>query len=118
VVTSADVEAVAEAAGRVTDLIEQGVKVISERPDFTFTKLADLKIRMIGDASKDARARADEIAGNAGCRVSDVRNARMGVFQITRPDSTDVTGSGIYDTSTIDKDVRSVVTLTLGIQAR
>jgi hypothetical protein len=39
----------------------------------------------------------------------------MGVLQITRPHSTDVSGEGIYDTSTIEKDVTAVVTLTLAI---
>jgi len=41
----------------------------------------------------------------------------VGVMQITRPESTDVSDEGIYDTSTIDKDVRAVVTLTLGLAA-
>jgi hypothetical protein len=40
----------------------------------------------------------------------------MGVIQITQPDSTDVASYGRYDTSTIDKDVSVVVTLTLGIE--
>jgi hypothetical protein len=34
----------------------------------------------------------------------------MGVIQITRPNSTQVSGEGICDTSTIEKDVTVVAT--------
>ena len=52
-------------------------------------------------------------ATQAGCRVGEVRTARMGVLQVTQPDSTETTGGGVYDTSTIEKDVCAVVSLTI-----
>ena len=116
-VTSSNVERVAAAAGEVTQLLRDNVRVQSSPPQFTYTKLADLKVQILGEASKDARARAEEIATNAGCRVSDVRGAQMGVIQITRPNSTDVSGYGLYDTTTIDKDISVVVTVTFGIES-
>ena len=73
---------------------------------------------MIGEASKDARQRADQIVTHAGCSIGEVRVARMGVLQITRPECTEVSSSGIYDTSTIDKDVNSVVSLTFALENR
>jgi len=79
--------------------------------------LPRLKIDLMGSASKDARARADEIAKNAGCRVAEVRSAHMGVLQITRPFSTEVSGYGVHDTGTIDKDVQAVVTASFRIEA-
>lgn len=106
---------VAAAAGEVTELIEQGIHVVSFRPEYYYSKLASMKIDMMASASRDARSRADQIASNTGCRVGDVREARMGVLQITSPHSTEVSGSGIYDTSTIEKDIRAVVTVTFGI---
>jgi hypothetical protein len=39
----------------------------------------------------------------------------MGVLQITRPHSTEVSSYGIYDTDTIDKDVRAEVSVTFGV---
>jgi hypothetical protein len=53
---------------------------------------------------------------NAGCHIVEVRQARMGVLQITQPNSTAVSDSGIFDTATIDKDVTAVVGLTFGIR--
>ena len=115
-VTTPRVEAVAGPAAAVTELIEQGVKIVSDAPSFYYSKIADLKVEMIGGASRDARARADQLVSNAGCTIAEVRHARMGVLQITQPNSTDVSDTGIYDTSTIEKDVTSVVALTLGIR--
>jgi len=114
-ITTDHVEAVASPAGEVTDLIRDGVNIVSSAPEYIYSNLADLKIEMIGEASKDARARAEQIVNNAGCAIAEVRTARMGVLQITRPNSTEVSSSGMNDTSTIDKDVTSVVSLTLGL---
>ena len=46
--------------------------------------------------------------GAAGARVGKVKQMRMGVFQITPPDSTSVSDTGMNDTSTIDKKVTAV----------
>ncbi len=116
VITTSRIESVAAPAAAVTELIEQGVKIVSDAPNFYYSKIAELKVEMIGEASRDARARADQLVTNAGCTIAEVRHARMGVLQITQPNSTDVSDSGIYDTSTIEKDVTSVVSLTLGIR--
>jgi len=117
-VTSPQVTAVSGAAAEVTELIQEELDIQSGTPEYYYTKIGDLKIEMIGEASRDARMRADQIVEHAGCGIGEVRNARMGVLQITRPESTDVSPGGIYDTSTIDKDVTAVVSLTFGIQNR
>jgi len=117
-VTTSDVQRVAGAAGQVTQLLREGVHVQSSPPKYTYTKVGDVKIAILGEASADARHRADEIAAKAGCTVSEVRDARMGVMQITRPNSTRVTSYGIYDTDTIEKDISVVVTVTFGIAAK
>ncbi|MCZ6572965.1 MAG: SIMPL domain-containing protein [Planctomycetota bacterium] len=117
-VTTGALERVAAAAGKVTELIKQDVLVVSQPPEYYYTRIADLKIELMGLASRDARARAEEIARNAGCTVGEVRAAHMGVLQVTRPHSTEVRSYGIYDTGTIDKDVRAVVTVTFGVQAQ
>ncbi len=116
-VTTPQVDRAETAAGAVTELLKDNVKVVSSRPQYYYSKVADLKVQILGDASRDARARAEEIARSSGCRVTDVRRAQMGVIQITQPNSTEVSGYGLYDTSTIDKDVSVVVTLTLGIES-
>lgn len=115
-VTTSQVDRVASAAGEVTQLYDD-VKVTSSQPEFLYTRIADMKVKILGEASRDARNRANEIAANSGCRVSDVRDAQMGVIQITRPNSTEVSGYGVYDTDTIEKDVSVVVTLRFGLDS-
>ena len=40
----------------------------------------------------------------------------QGVFQITPRFSTEISAGGMYDTSSIDKTIRAVVTVTYGIE--
>jgi hypothetical protein len=115
-IRTTDVKRVEKTAGEVTELIKVGAHVESLAPEFIYTGLADLKIEMIGEATRNARERAEKIAVNSGCHIGAVRDARAGVLQITRPWSTEVMSGGSNDTSSIDKDVSSVVHLTLVIE--
>lgn len=111
-----DVERVSQTAGKVTQLIQEGVLVISQPPEYHYSDPAVLKVELMGAASKDARTRAEEIARAAGCRLGQVRAATMGVLQITPPYNTETSAEGIVDTSTIEKDARAVVTATFQIE--
>ena len=48
--------------------------------------------------------------------VGQIKQVRMGVFQITAPDSTDVSDGGINDSSTIEKKVTAVANVTFSIK--
>lgn len=114
-ITTGEVDRVHRAASAVTELLQEGISVISRRPEYTSTRLAEARVGIVGLASADARARAEEIAAKAGAVVSEVRHAQQGVMQVTTPSSTEVAGYGIYDTSTIDKEVSIVMTITFGL---
>ena len=114
-VRSHDVERVAQIAREATELINQGILLDSSPPQFYYTKLGDLKVEMLGEAAKDAKARAEKIADSTGNKIGTVRSARMGVMQITAADSTEVSDYGIYDTSTIDKDLTAVVSINFAV---
>jgi len=64
---------------------------------------------MLGLATNDAKLRAQKIAEQAGTEIGDLKSASMGVFQITAPYSTEVSDYGMYDTSTIDKQITAIV---------
>ena len=64
---------------------------------------------MQAEAAHDARARADQIASNSGCRVGEVRYARMSVPQITPLFSTNESDGGYDDTSSMDKKITAIV---------
>lgn len=108
-VTSNDVDHIAEVARNVTGLIQQGVNIESEAPRYFYTKLADLKISMLAAATQDAAARAAQIAQNSGSSLGAIHDADMGVLQINPAHSTDVSGYGNNDTSSLEKDVIAVI---------
>lgn len=114
-VRSADVAKIAQVAREATELINQGILVESSAPRYYYTKIGDLKVEMLGEAAKDAKERAEKIASSTGNSIGSVRSARMGVLQITAADSTDVSDYGVYDTSTIDKDMTAVVNVSFAV---
>jgi uncharacterized protein len=114
-IKSFEVEKIAQIAREATELINQGILIESRAPQFYYTKIGDLKIEMLGEAAKDAKERADKIAASTGNSIGSVRSARMGVLQITAADSTEVSDSGIYDTSSIDKDMTAVVNVSFAV---
>lgn len=100
------VEQIAPARLKVNRLITEGIKVSSEAPRYYFTKLNDIKPEMLSEATRNARAAANEFATNAGVRTGGIRSARQGGFQVR-----DV-GEDYGDTGRIDKEVRVVTTIT------
>jgi hypothetical protein len=114
-VTSSDVDKIAQIARESTELINRGILLKSQAPQFYYTKLGDLKIEMLGEAAKDAKARADRIAVSTGSSIGSIRSAKMGVMQITAPESTEVSDYGVNDTSSIDKDVNAVVNVSFAV---
>lgn len=101
---------------QANELINEGINLVSERPQYLYTKLAQLRVEMVAEATKDAKARAEAIANSAGNTVGAIRSAKTGVFQITSRNSTDVSDYGIYDTSSLEKDITAVVSVQFGME--
>jgi uncharacterized protein len=109
-VESDDVERMAQLD--TTPLVEQDVLFTTEPPQFLYTKVAEEKIEMLADATKDARVRAEQIAAQGSRSIANLHDAEMGVFQITPLHETDTSGDGENDTSSLDKTITAVVTAT------
>ena len=114
-VRSNDVDKIAKIAREATELINQGILIESQPPEYHYTKLGDLKIKMLAAAAKDAQVRATQIAQSTGSSIGSVRSARMGVLQITPADSSEVSDSGMNDTSSLDKDITAVVNVAFAV---
>ena len=85
-------------------------------PEYFYTKLDELKLEMLAKATENAKQRAENMVKATGNKIGFMRNAKMGVFQITPVTSTDVSDWGINDTTSLDKKVMSVVTASFSIQ--
>jgi hypothetical protein len=62
-----------------------------------------------------AEERASTIAQELGGHLGAVRNVNLGVYQITPRNSTDLSNEGISDTSSREKDVTAVVSVTFAV---
>lgn len=104
-IESTDVEKVEKISREVSELLDQGIQINENDVSYYYTKLADLKIEMLANATKDARNRAETIAKNAGARLGGLKTSNMGVFQITAPNSSDEEYSwgGTFNTSSKQK---------------
>jgi hypothetical protein len=115
-VKSRAVDKVTEVSREVTELIDQGIQLESYAPEYQYTKIGDLKIQMIAEAARDAHHRAEEIAKATGATIGPLRSARMGVIQINPADSTETSNEGNNDTTSVDKDIISVVATTFALR--
>ena len=96
-------------------LVGEGVPVQAQSPAYFYKNLDNLKLELIGQATKNAKDRAETMAKNTGGTVGSMVKASSGVFQITPKFSTEVSDYGTYDTSTIQKKVTSVVNVTFSV---
>ncbi|MDO8550503.1 MAG: SIMPL domain-containing protein [Ignavibacteria bacterium] len=115
-IQSTDVNKIKEISLDISSLIEKGVNFNVEMPEYHYTKLAELKIEIQADASKDAMIRAKKIAEATGRELGPMRSARMGVLQITPRLSNMISDYGINDLSSIEKEITAVVNASFEIE--
>jgi len=115
-IQSTDVNKIKEISLDISSLIEKGVNFNVEMPEYHYTKLAELKIEIQADASKDAMIRAEKIAEATGRELGPMRSARMGVLQITPRLSNQISDYGVNDLSSIEKEITAVVNASFEIE--
>jgi len=113
---STEVERLSQLNGDSTALVEQGVLLMTEKPKYIYTKVAEEKIEMLADATKDARARAERISSQGGAQLSRLHSADMGIFQITPLNSSETSWEGMNDTTSVEKTITAVVTATFSLK--
>lgn len=115
-IESTNVERVENVSREITELLNKGVQFNSTPPRYYYTKLADLKIEMISQATEDAKLRAEKIAANSGGELGQLKSAEMGVFQIIGQNSgEDFTWGGAFNTKDKKKTASITMRLDYGI---
>ncbi|HEY1661299.1 MAG TPA: SIMPL domain-containing protein [Verrucomicrobiae bacterium] len=95
-----------------TPLLERGVIFTVLPEQFIYTKANEAKIEMLADATRDARARAGQIAAQGGRDIARLHDADQGIFQITPEHSVDTSWEGENDTTSRYKTITAIVTAT------
>jgi hypothetical protein len=116
-IESRQVELVEGVSRNVTELINSGIEFYSNKPSYYYTRLAELKIEMIAEATKDASIRAQKIAENAGGSLGDLKSADMGVIQIVGQNSSDDYSWG-GSLNTTSKNKTASITVNLQYQSK
>jgi uncharacterized protein len=108
-----DITRARKAVARQFDLVGRGV-FLEEGSGmaYTFTKLNDIKPEMVAEATKDARASAQQFAKDSDSGVGKIRDATQGYFEIEARDG-DAGGWGNADSPY--KKVRVVTTVSFSL---
>jgi len=111
-VRSDDVELIDRLSREFGSLLSSGIGVNAYSPEYYVTTLPELRPQLLEAAVADALVRAEAMVSVVGGSIGGVRAIRSGPFQVSAPDSVDVSDYGMYDTSTIDKTVTATVSVT------
>jgi hypothetical protein len=110
------IDAVEALGRRLGTLVARGIDVRGEPIAYVSTQLTEARIAALDAATANARQRAQTIVKGLGAKLGRLRQAQLGVYQVTPRYSTDVAGEGINDTSSRQKDVTAVVTVTFEVK--
>lgn len=81
-VTTKQVDKVRELLGRQSDLLKEGIPFSNSYINYQFTGLNSIKPEMIAEATKNARAAAQQFAADSESRVGKIKTASQGQFSI------------------------------------
>ncbi len=115
-ITSKDVHKIKELSNDIQLLLDKGVNVNTFAPEYQYSGMSELKVKLLEEATKDAKIRAKAMLKATRNNVGGIRSVKMGVFQITPSDSNEVSDWGVNDSSTIDKKVTAVANVVFSIR--
>jgi uncharacterized protein len=99
-------------SNETSELINDGIELNINPLQYTYSQLPALKHSLIESASKDASDRAQKITKSGGGNIGKLKNASMGVFQITGTgDNSEDSYGGNNDTYSKNKTARITVRL-------
>ena len=105
-VRTTNVEKVQATTRNLSELVRQGVVLQDFRgPSYVFTKLNDVRPKMIAEATASARTGAQQFARDSGSALGPIRSAHQGSFEILGRDE------GTEENSQVFKRIRVVTTV-------
>lgn len=105
-IESSDIEKIKLISTSAQSVIEKGVIFSANAPQYYYSKLSESRIDLLPLAMEDARKRAESISGK---KAGSLKSVSMGVVQLLQPNSVDISDYGMYDTSTVEKEIMITV---------
>ena len=96
--------------------MKQGFESDTDAPSFTVSTIEQTKLELLEKATANAYERAQTLARGSGSAVGNLVSASQGVYQIVARGSTSSSDYGEFNTSSIDKTARIVVTLEYAVK--
>jgi hypothetical protein len=116
VVRGTDVAKLTALANDLSPLSGEGYVVTTGGFELTYSKLDEMRVSLLGEAIKDAAARADAIASETGREVGMLRNAVGGVVQVLPQGGVEISDYGSYDTASLNKDIMVTTRATFSLE--
>ncbi|MDQ5954661.1 MAG: uncharacterized protein QG583_589, partial [Patescibacteria group bacterium] len=109
-INSADVAKIDNLSKNTNSLIiNKGILFSTNSLEYYYSKLPEVRVELLADAVLDAKARAQKLAEAGGKSIGTLKSASSGVVQVMSPNSIDVSDYGMYNTSTIEKEIMITV---------
>ena len=109
-IESKELDKIEKASREISNLISQGIELSSSNPNYYYSKLEDLKLELIAQASENAKQRAENIATKSGGSLGKLQKADLGIFQITgKNDNEEYSSGGALNTTSRQKTANITV---------
>lgn len=82
-ITSSNIDLITEISRSCSDLLSQGIRIESYKPQYSYTKLDDLKMSMLSVAAADALDRAGKITEGGGGALGSLKEAKLSNISVT-----------------------------------
>lgn len=116
VIRGTDLPKMTNLANDLSALQGQGYTVTAAGLELTYSKLDEMRVKLLAEAIKDATARAEAIASESGRGVGTLRNAVGGVVQVLPQGGVDISDYGSYDTVSLNKDIMVTTRATFSLE--
>lgn len=112
-----DLELAKKIANDTTNKAAQNdIALSNSTVNYQYTKLEDLRPKLLKLATEDAKTKAEAMASSTGKTIGSLRAGRMGVVQVLAKNSIEISDYGSYDLSSIEKDVFVTVNVTFELK--
>ena len=105
------VDVVSKNTLKIYELTIRKLDISVGSPQYFISNPEQYKLELVNAASASAAERAKTAAQHSGSTLGPLMTARQGVIQINRPASSDTSDYGMYDTSSVYKVIRMVMTM-------